>query len=89
MKRYQDEHERELAIVKAHAKIKEFLNHQASYTDLMEYAAKAQAQVFNIIRHTDINEKEQWDVDDISDFFYFAIMAFELLEPFSEEKLHA
>ena len=54
----------------------------------MEYAAKAQAQVFNIIRYCDVDEKDQWDVNDISEFFYFAILAFELLEPFSEDKLH-
>ena len=88
MKKYQNEHERELALVKAHAKIDDFLKHHASYTDLMEYAAKAQAQVFNIIRHCDVDEKDQWDVNDISEFFYFAILAFELLEPFSEDQLH-
>lgn len=89
MKKYKTEHEREVAMLKAQMKIKEFLEHHASYTDLMEYAAKAQAQVFNIIRFCDVDEKDQWDVDDISTFFYFAILAFELLEPFQEERLHA
>ena len=88
MKKYKTDHEREMAMVKAQMKIKDFLEHHASYTELMEYAAKAQAQVFNIIRHCDVDEKDQWDVDDISDFFYFAILAFSLFEPFEEERLH-
>lgn len=88
MKKYENDYEKELAIAKANFKIQDFLTHHASYTELMEYAAKAQSQVFEIIRHCDVNEKTQWDVDDISTFFFFAIRAFELLEPFTEERLH-
>ena len=88
MKRYQDEHQRELAMVKAHAEIKDFLEHHASYTELMEYAAKAQAEVFGLLRLIDENESTQISVTGIHEFFYFAIKAFELLEPFTEEKLY-
>jgi hypothetical protein len=54
----------------------------------MEYAAKAQAQIFNLLHHCDVDERHQCDVNDISEFFYFTIFAFSLLEPFEEEKLH-
>lgn len=87
MKKYKNETEKAVALAKAQAKIQEFLTHHASYTELMEFAAKAQSQVFQIIRFCDVNEKDQWDVDDISNFFFFAIQAFELLEPFTEDRV--
>lgn len=87
MKKYKNDHEREIAFLNAQSKIREFLQFHASYTQLMVYAAKAQAQVFNIIRLCDVDKIDQLDVDDISDFFYFAIRAFNLLEPYEEEKL--
>ena len=88
MKKYRNDHEREIAWMKAQAEIKNFLEHHASYTELMEYAAKAQAQIFNLLHHCDVDERHQCDVNDISEFFYFTILAFSLLEPFEEEKLH-
>ena len=75
-------------MVKAHAEIKNFLENHASYTELMEYAAKAQAEVFGLLRLIDENETTQISVTDIHEFFYFAIKAFQLLEPFTEEKLY-
>ena len=88
MKRYNNEHERELAMVKAHAEIKDFLNHHASYTEMMEYAAKAQAEVFGILRSVNVDEMSNISVDDIHTFFYFAVKAINLLEPFTEERLY-
>lgn len=89
MKRYKDETEKAVALARAQMRIAEFLKHDYSYTDLMTKAAKAQAQVFNIISFTDRDKQDQYDVAEISEFFYFALRAFELLEPFTEDELTA
>ena len=89
MKHYKDETEKAVALVKAQMRIAEFLKHDYSYTELMTTAAKAQAQVFSIMRNCDRDKRDQCCVDDVSDFFYFAIKAFELLEPFTEDELGA
>lgn len=87
MKKYQSETERAVAIAKAEGRIAEFLKHQYSYTELMTKTAKAQAQVFNIINLCDADHKVECCVEELAEFFYFAIQAFELLEPFTEENL--
>lgn len=89
MKHYKDETEKAVALTKAQMRIAEFLKHDYSYTELMTTAAKAQAQVFNIISNCDPNKRSQCHVEEVSDFFYFAIKAFELLEPFTEDELGA
>ena len=87
MKKYQNEVEKAVAIAKAQARIVEFLKHDYSYTELMTKTAKAQAQVFNIINLCDIDHRDECNVEELAEFFYFAIRAFELLEPFTDEKL--
>lgn len=89
MKRYQNETEKAVALTKAQMRIKEFLKHEYSYTELMAKTAKAQAQVFNIISLTDRDKRDECLVDDISEFFFFAIRTFELLEPFNDDELSA
>ena len=89
MKRYQNETEKAVAMTKAQMRIKEFLKHEYSYTELMAKTAKAQAQVFNIISLTDRDKRDECLVDDISEFFFFAIRTFELLEPFNDDELSA
>lgn len=89
MKRYQNETEKAVALTKAQMRIKEFLKHEYSYTELMAKTAKAQAQVFNIISLTDRDKRDECLVNDISEFFFFAIRTFELLEPFNDDELSA
>jgi hypothetical protein len=89
MKKYQSETEKVVAIAMAQAKIAEFLKHDYSYTELMTMTAKAQAQVFNIINLCDSNHRDECNVEELAEFFFFAIRAFELLEPFTEENLAA
>ena len=89
MKRYQNETEKAVALTKAQMRIAEFLKHDYSYTELMAKTAKAQAQVFNIISLTDRDKRDECLVDDISEFFFFAIRTFELLEPFNDDELSA
>ena len=89
MKRYQNETEKAVALTKAQMRIKEFLKHEYSYTELMAKTAKAQAQVFNIMSLTDRDKRDECLVDDISEFFFFAIRTFELLEPFNDDELSA
>lgn len=89
MNRYKDETEKAIGLAKAQMKIAEFLKHDYSFTELMAQTAKAQAQVFNIISNVDPDKVEECNVGDISEFFYFAIKAFELLEPFSEDNVLA
>ena len=89
MKKYQNETDKVVAIARAQAKIAEFLKHEYSYTELMTKTAKAQAQVFNIINLCDVNQREECQVEELAEFFFFAIRAFELLEPFTEDNLSA
>lgn len=89
MKRYLNETEKAVALAKAQSKIAEFLKHDYSYTELMTKTAKAQAQVFSIISAADPDRRDQCHVDEVSEFFYFAIKAFELLQPFTEDNLEA
>ena len=76
-------------MAEAQQKITEFLKHDYSYTELMTKTAKAQAQVFNIISLCDCNHRDECHIDELSEFFYFAIRAFEMLEPFDENQLSA
>ena len=89
MNRYQNETEKAVAIARAQAKISEFLKHEYSYTELMTKTAKAQAQVFNIIGLCNPDHKDECCVDELAEFFYFAVRAFELLEPFTESQTNA
>ncbi len=86
MKKYKNETDKAIAMAKAQVRIEEFLKHDYSYAELMTMAAKAQAQVFNIINLADINSRDEIHVEQISEFFYFAIKAFELLEPYCESE---
>lgn len=89
MKKYKDETEKAVAQAKAQMRIAEFLKHEVSFTELMSMTAKAQSQVFNIIALVDRDNRDECVVTDVSQFFYFAIQAFELLEPFTDEQLNA
>ena len=89
MKKYKDETEKAVAMAKAQMKIAEFLKHHFSYTELVMMTAKAQAQVFNIINLVDRDKRDECLVGEVSEFFFAAIQAFELLEPFNEEELNA
>lgn len=86
MKKYKDETEKAIAIAKAQVRIEEFLKHDYSYAELMTMTAKAQAQVFNIINLADGGNRDEIHVEQIAEFFYFAIKAFQLLEPYSESE---
>ena len=86
MKKYQNEAARTVAIKEAGDQISRFLTHDYSYAELMKSAAKAQSQIFEIIGLVDNNKRERLVTEDIQEFFFFAIRAFDLLEPFSENE---
>lgn len=85
--KYNNQTERAIATAKAQCAIEEYLRHFCSYTEIMEYAAKAQTQVFHLIAMMDKDRRDECHVEEISEFFFFAIKAFELLEPFTDENL--
>ena len=89
MKKYQNEAQRAAAMAKAQEEISLFLKHEYSYTELMKQAAKAQVQIAEIISLVNQEDKDQVGIEDIREFFYFAIKAFELLEPFNEDETGA
>ena len=89
MKKYKSETEKAVLLAQAQCAIQEFLKHSYSYADLMTMTAKAQAQVFNILNMVGPDEREQCTVENVAEFFYFAIQAFELLKPFSEDETGA
>lgn len=89
MKKYKNETERAEAMAEAQKNIADFLKHEYSYTELMTKTAKAQSHVFNLISLCDCNHRDECNIEELSEFFHFAIRAFELLEPFNEEQLSA
>ena len=89
MNKYKNEAEKAEAMAEAQKKIKDFLKSEYSYTELMVKTAKAQSQIFNLISLCDCNLHDDSNINDLSEFFYFAIKAFELLEPFNENELGA
>ena len=85
MKKY-NEQERAKAITQQVRKIREFLNHTCSYAELMMLNAKAEAQVLDILRMVPPDKADQCNIDHIAEYFYFAIQAIGLLEPFAVQE---
>ena len=84
MKKYRNDEQRATALQYAQESIIRFLKHEYSYTELMKQAAKAQLQIAEIISIVDHDEIDKVVIEDIREFFFFAIRVFELLEPFTE-----
>ena len=86
MKQYQNEAEEQQAHLFAQGQIMHFLEHVYSYTQLMTITARAQLQIMEIICNVEQDDMHKVIIDDIHEFFYFAIQAFELLKPFTEDE---
>ena len=89
MKKYRNDEQKAIALQYAQESITRFLKHEYSYTELMKQAAKAQLQIAEIITLVDQNDMDKVVIEDIREFFFFAIRAFELLEPFNEDETGA
>lgn len=80
-----NETEKQVMLAKAQCAISEYLRTEASYSDLMEEAAQAEAQIIALMdKQSYLPQSEQLLTDDITAFLYHTMKALKLFKPFAQ-----